>query len=276
MTTGELFNRVVRVQVEDIDVSNLHVEFDVTRHLDKEPNTASITIWNLGDINRAVLAETKAPIVQLSAGYEETKAGVIFLGNLQSGRTTHDDPDWISMLETGDGETAFQFDRINKAFSKGAKIETVLLAAAKRLKVGLGNVTKAIQGAKLVTGGTDFTNGYVASGNAANEFDVLVRSIGLTWSIQDGVIQIDTPDVPLADVSVVLTPSSGLIGSPTLGSDGVIELTALMNSDIVPGRQLEVESKVTTGRFKAEHCRYVGSNLPDSKDFYVKVEGSQL
>ncbi len=293
------FGRVIEVQVDTIKLGDLDVSFRVVKTLKKEPNTCELTIFNLNKEHRDQLAQTENPVCEIKAGYkgreEESSAalaavdnllgggdegggdegvGLIFLGDVRDVSSTYEPPDWVTTLESGDGEIATQFARINRSFAKGTSLSTALREAARAMDIGIGNAIKKASDGKLLDAGGEFLNTLTLSGPAPKELDRLVRSAGLEWSIQDGVLQILDPGLPLEDVSIVLAPDSGLVGSPEIGNDGVARIRSLINSDIVPGRQIELDSKAVKGRFRAERCEYVGSKFDN--DFYVDIEAKQL
>lgn len=289
------FDRSVEVQVDTIIITKLDVAFRVTKTLKKEPNTCELTIYNLNKEHRDQLAQIEAPVVKIKASYKgrgsagtaalaavdsllgnsnSTEAGLIFLGDVRDVSSRFDPPDWVTTLESGDGEKKKRGSRINKSFAKGTSLKTVMGEAAKALGVGLGNIDKKALSAKLLGAGGEFLNGVTLSGPASKELDRVIKSAGLEWSVQDGVLQILEPGKPLEDISVVLSSSTGLIGSPTIGNDGVVRMTALINSDIVPGRQLELDSATIKARCRAERCEYTGTNY--DMDFYVNIEAKEL
>lgn len=289
------FDREVEVQVDTIVITKLDVSFRVTKTLKKEPNTCEVTIYNLNKEHRDQLAQIEAPIVKIKASYKgrgstataalaavdsllgsanATEAGLIFLGDVRDVSSRYDPPDWLTNLESGDGEKSKRSARINKSFAKGTSLTTAMSEAAKAMGVGLGNIAKKSLSGKLLGAGGEFLNGLTLSGPASKELDRVVKSAGFEWSVQDGVLQLLDPGKPLEDISVKLSSSTGLIGSPTIGNDGVCRMTALINSDIVPGRQIELESETIKGRFRAERCEYTGTNY--DTDFYVNIEAKEL
>lgn len=296
------FDRIIEIQVDEIKLGELDVAFRVVKTLKKEPNSCELTIFNLNADHRAQLAQLEKPVVQIKAGYRgrpETGAaaaaaaaaaavaalgnsvtrndpgvGLVFLGDVRSAGSVYEPPDWVTTLESGDGETASQFARINRSFAKGTSLKTALREAAKAIGVGIGNAIKKAEEGKLLDAGGEFLNSLTLSGPATKEMDRLVKSAGLEWSIQDGVLQILSPGKPLEDTSVLLSPTTGLVGVPTIDSDGIVKIRALLNADIIPGRQIELQSKTVTGRFRAERCEYTGSKF--DRDFYVEIEGKEL
>ncbi len=321
------FDRDVRIKVEGLDIAGLHASFRIVKTLRKEPNTCELTIFNLSQPHRDEIAQSKAPIVEIKAGYkgrddpgaalievpalpfgagddEPEEPGLVFLGNVRDADSGFEPPDWITSLESGDGEKATRFSRINKSFVAGTSLATVLNEVAKSMSVGIGNAKKQIAKGNLLEAGKAFLNSVTVSGQSSKELDRIVKSAGLEWSIQDGALQLLELRKPLADVSIVLAPDTGLIGSPTIGNDGIVRVRSLLNSDIVPGRELEIDSKVLTqgpseggladvlgvnldldaalglggaesgSRFRAERVEYIGSNY--DRDYYCDIEAVEL
>ncbi len=294
------FDRVIEIQVDTVTVGGLDARFRVVKTLNpKAPNTCELVIFNLNEQRRDQLGQLESATAEISAGYkgrqttESTAAlqavddllgiggagadsgvGLIFKGDLRDISSVYEPPDWVTTLESGDGEKAKQFSRVNRSFTQGTSLSNVMTAVASDMGVGLGNVAQQALSGRLLEAGSSFINGVTVSGPAHKEFDRLVRSSGLEWSVQDGNLQLLGVGQTLQDTAVVLKPDTGLIGSPTIGSDGVARMTALINSDIVPGRLLNVESVTLEGRFRAERCEYVGSKFDN--DFYVNIEASQL
>lgn len=275
----ELFNRYYRVQVDTIVIDKLDIGFKVTKTLTKEPNTLELVIMNLNPDHRKALSETKSPVVQLEAGYKDFH-GVIFLGDVRNIDSVYEKPDWVTTISSGDGEKATQFDRINKSFTKGTSLTVVLKEVASSMStIGIGNVAQmAVQG-KLPGGAVAFPNGITVSGNSSREMSRLVRSAGLEWSIQDKKFQLLKAGETLLTKAYVLTPNTGLIGSPTVGYDaktkkGTLQFKSLLIPDILPGRQIVVKSAQVTGRFRIEKCEYDGDTVGQS--WYVNGEASKL
>lgn len=275
MTSDILYDRFFELQVADIIIRDLDIIFRAVRTLKKEPNTLELTIFNLNEEKRSRLQETKDPVVQLDAGYAD-RHGVVFLGDVREVDSTYQKPDWVTVLSSGDGEKATQFDRINKSFRKGTNLQNVISEIGKVMSdIGPGNLLKLALSGKLPGGGSDsFINGITVSGNASREMDRLVRSAGLEWSIQDKKFQLLKAGGFLPTETVVLTPESGLIGSPTIGNDGVLTFTSLLISDIIPGKQLEIKSDLVDGRFRVERCEYVGDFAGDV--WYVEGEAKEI
>jgi hypothetical protein len=274
MTGSLLFDRVYKLRVDKIETDSLDITFRVSKTLKTEPNTLELTIMNLNPDHRQQLQETKDPVVQLEAGYK-AKSGVIFLGDVRDVHSEYQAPDWVTTIESGDGEKATQFDRINKSFTKGTNLASVLQEVAKSMPdIGIGNLKQLALSGTLPGGTKTFVNGVTLSGSASKEMQKLVRSAGLEWSIQDKKFQLLEAGKTLQSTAIVLTPATGLIGSPTISNDGVLTFTSLLNSDILPGRQLVVASTQVQGTFRVERCTYEG--VTKGQPWYVSGEAKEI
>ena len=267
------FERQYEIQVGSILFSDLDVSFTVTKTLKPEPNTCDLIVYNLNPDNRKSLDDAESAVVRISAGYTDA-VGMIFLGDLREIASTYEPPNWITRLGSGDGETAVRESRINRSFAAGTNLVTVLKKAAEDMGIGAGNLDQLAPSGSLVEAGQEFLNSLTLSGPAAREFDRIARSAGFEFSIQDGAIQLLEAGQTLVDRAYVLTPSSGLIGSPTLGSDGTITFRALLNSDIIPGRQIVLQTETIDERIRAERCTYRGDW--GGNDWYIEGEGKAL
>lgn len=274
MNTGRQFSRYYEVLIDDIRIKGSTIDFTAVRSLDTIPNTLELSITNLGDSKRTYLQEHKNQVVQLTAGYED-HYGVIYLGECRAGVSRYQRPDWVTDISSGDGERQLAESRINKSFLPGVSYETVVLEVANSLgDVGLGNLKKILKKGKLPGGGQSFPNGITVSGPSKKELKKLMISSGLEWSVQNRQLQVLEANKSLGDIAYRLTPDSGLIGSPVLDNLGNLECRALLNPDIVPGRQIELDSRYVKGRFRATRCVYTGNSV--GGPWYVDIEGEKI
>jgi len=267
------FGRKYKIQVDTIVFDNLDVEFHILKSLKKDPNTLDLTIYNLNKDHRRQLESVENPIVQIEAGYEDNM-GVIYLGLLREVSSVLKQPDWVTTLTSGDGEKKKRNGRVNKSFAAGTKWKRVLKEVAKTLEIETGNLDEVIGSGKLIEATDEFSHGVVVSGQASKEMDRLIRSAGLEWSIQDGAFQILEAGKALAKEAIVLTPNTGLIGSPTVSSDGILTFTALLNPNILPGKQIHVFTDLISGFFRCEKIEYTCHSR--GNDWYVQGEATRL
>jgi len=285
---GQLRNRVCKVVVgaalgliqTAISVEKHRVHFVVEKSLKPEPNSCSLEIYNLAPDQRAQIeslkpktGSTRGIPVQIEAGYQDTGTSQIFLGDLRTVSSRRDGADWITTIESGDGEKAHANARIAVSFGPSTTADTALRAIVKALGVDQGNVPLVL--AKLRLGGVGqlFPKRAVLTESAAVHMTNFCKSAGLEWSIQDGAVQIVDRNKALSLFAVLLSSSSGLIESPSIDPDGVLSCKMLIQPDVKPGSLLVLDSKTIHGNYRIESARWDG----DTHDtpWYIEVEAKR-
>lgn len=270
---GNARKRRASLIVHDLDVSGLDFAFSVDRNLALEPNTAEISIFNLSPANRKRIGEQNGVGVQLTAGYEGSE-GLIFQGVLRRVESFRAGlVDFETRIAGGDGEDAIQTSRSSSTFPPGSTLIQALQVLIADLGVGVGNLPVAIAQYGLTKFTKAFPRGMVVTGSTADELSELLRSVGLSFSIQNGEIQIAESGVPSALSVVNLTAKTGLVGSPSI-NDGLLAATAFLNPEIVPGGLVNVVSADVVGAFTVTRATYHG--MTRSSDWYVDLEGDAV
>jgi len=281
----QLFGRNVAVNVGGLLIAtvssktgelkdSLRVKFKVVRTGKKEPNTADIQIYNLRKDNRTAIPE-KGIAVSIEAGYSENTSQ-IFLGNLEYSETVLDGRDWITSLQATDGGVAFKSARVNVSLTGPAAIGDVLQTAADALGVDLGNVAEKVREGSIRGALSEFTNGIVLSGKAEQQLDKVVRSMGYSWSIQDGALQLLGPDETVGEQAFLLQSGTGLIGVPEVGEEGLVKVRSLLQPEILPGKKVQIESigGNISGIYRVEKAVFTGDI--GGSDWYVDIEGKPV
>lgn len=233
------------------------MSFKVTKTLTKHPNTLDLKITNLSERTRSSL-QSKGAHVVLSAGYVGS-AAVIFSGDARTVDHVRSGTDWVTHVQCGDGERAFQLARFSASFRPGTPIIDVVRAGAKALGVGLGNLEAELAKGAFRGNLSQFASGYSARGRAAEELDRLFRTLGLGWSIQDGALQILRENAATVEQAVLLTPDTGLISSPDHGSPdkkgkpSVLKARSLLQPRLRCGGRVELRCEsVKGGQFRVQ------------------------
>lgn len=269
-----LFQRAYSLEVDDLKFSDRRVVFSVEKTLAPNPNAATIAIYNLDETARKKLTLAKYPTVRLAAGYEKTSPTQIFYGQLIHVEHNVVEQDMVTTLTTGDGAVAYRTARIEASFGPKTKTDAVLRTLIKALGLRPGNTQKALADLAKSSFANIYLQGTVVSGPVAHQITQLTRSAGLGWSIQDGAVQILDLNPTMAKFAIVLTPQTGLIGSPAISNKGIVSGKALIVPDMIPGRQIQITSKFLTGQFQLDKVTYEGDSFGDS--WYCLFEGSGL
>lgn len=267
-----LFNRSIRVVVNTIEIRDLDMSFKVSKSLKPEPNKAELRIYNLNEEHRSALEQTQTARVLVEAGYE-SGTSVLFLGDLRTTRSVTEGPSIVTALSSGDGEKAIQTARVSASLAKNSTPEQVLRTICEAMGVDTGNLNQAVNALRSAGISNHFAEGCVLSGSAYREMNAICKSVGLTWSIQDGKLQILPLRQALQGSAVLLSPQTGLIGSPTVDNKGVMSCRMLMAPDVFPGRLLVLESARLRGQYRIEACDYTGDTR--GQDWYIDLQAKR-
>ena len=228
---------------------DLRIRFKAVKNEESKPNTMEIEVFNLSEKSRSLL-EGKNTSLVLEAGYDGSTS-VIFKGNITRVNHELEEADIISKIEAADGGSRYRKARIEKGIPPGAKTKQVIDELVKSL--GL------TQGPILGVPNTQYANGISLSGLAKDRLDDVCRKNRLQWSIQDGVVQIIPEAETTQDSAVLVSPDSGLIGSPTRTKTGV-EFKMLLQPNLRPGRKVKLESRFIKGEFKVSRVDHSGDS----------------
>ena len=270
-----LFKRVAALTVGTLRFTALDFSFTVVRSLDREPNTAEIQIFNLSETSRASVEGEEQQRVRLEAGFEgDDGLSVIYEGDLRKASSTRDGPAIVTSVESGDGERQYRRARVNLSFGRDTSLRTVLERVGNAMGVGVGNLVEQAQTAGFEGLGNVFSEGVVMSGSAREELTGLLDGAGLEWSIQDGNLQVLGRGQALTLTAVVLRSGSGLVGSPSIDSEGLMSAQALLIPGVFPGRKVQIVSEFVNGFFRTTKASYTGDTR--GNDWFVSIEGRNV
>lgn len=267
-----MFGRQAAITVHDRKITGLRMQFKVDKTSKPDPNTLDLTIYNLSADTRARLAATKRPQVIVEAGYQQTEQ--LFKGDARTVYSVRQGPDWLTKVQCGDGERAYQFGRTDESFAPGTKTDAVVKRLVSDMGVGVGNALKKLKDGDFSGAMSTFVNGFTVSGNSADQFDRIMKSSGLDWSIQDGELQVLKPGTATDESAVLLTPDTGLVGSPEVGEDGVVKFTSLLQPGMRPGRKVQLKAAAMNGLFVLQRVTHQGDT--HGLEWYTICEAKAL
>lgn len=256
------FGRALRLEVgndsEGILIENLRVTFDIQKGNAKHPNKATITIFNLKESNRYKLATKVWTYARLHVGYglNNITYRLIFEGNITRVNDQRNGMDIQTVLECGDGRTAYTDSFISSTFAKGATYDDVIDEC-------LGQMDGVEEGYICVDKQTAFTRARTMYGQVTTVLDGVAKANNAVWSIQDGKLTIIPNDAVNDNDAVILSASSGMVGAPK-GTDKGLEVSANLNPALAIGGLIQIDSMFTqyNGQYKIDTLRFRGDNHP--------------
>jgi len=102
--------------------------------------------------------------------------------------------------------------------------------------------------------------GYTASGTALRVVQRVCRDIGAAYRVESGTLYVYPADAAPVTDAPRLTPSTGLLGSPSRGTDGTVEASATLLPSLRPGGVVVIEGEQVRGAFRVTACEHLVSS----------------
>lgn len=247
-----------------LDLSDLHFKFEVKNSDNESPNTASIRIYNLSaDTVRQITGRTPVEYtrVVLQAGYEGA-FGVIFDGTIKQfrrGRENATDT-YLDILAAAN-DLEYNFGVCNLTLAAGATHEDIAVAVSTAMGLEPG-VVKA-DDALRVTGGA-LPRGKVLWGMGRVHLRNLAASMGSTWTIENGKVNVVPLTGYLPGEAVVLSPMTGMVGVPEQTDQGV-RVKCLLNPRLRIGALVQIDQASVNQTFAQASSALPAGQLPYDK-----------
>ena len=291
-----LDRRAWRVTVAGAELPpEVDLDFEVSKsRKERRLNSCSLSIFNLSPDSRAFLEGISLDVkankkgtgkgsfkqvglqtgkirVEIEAGYEGVGTSLIFRGDLRRCWSERDSPDIVTKIWGEDGGRSALVSRAAGSFPPGTPVANVARYCAARAGVGEGNLVAALDGLLpgTVAAGV-YEEGTVLSGGALDELRRILRPSGVSFSIQDGVLQCLGRDGYIPSSTVVLSAATGLIGSPVKDQNGYVTATALIQPGLFVGGRVRFDSRDLQGDCRILGVEYAGSTY--GQDWYAKLE----
>jgi len=263
-----LYNRIVQLLVRvpgqaGVFIEDLRIRFQVKKTNRGEPNLATIEVSNLAESTRNALGKT-GTVATLQAGYRDSNDGPRIIAEMDvvDVRSIIVEPEVTTVIVCGDGVNALTSNKASHSYKGGTSAKSIIADVVKFAGLTLRDMA-----------GVDddtYNNGFSEAGPLRDILDKLTGKVNSRWSIQEGEVQITPLDKPASTSIVSLSPSSGLLGSPTrmnkIGEprspgqkDGWVA-TSLLRPDIKPDSIVKIESRQVNGQFRVESVTHTGDN----------------
>ncbi|MFW5880813.1 MAG: phage protein [Spirochaetota bacterium] len=243
--------------------------FEVQKTSTREPNTASVDIYNLRSDTRDRV-QSLDNVFQLRAGYEG-RMPIVATGDVSTYRIEREPPDVRVHLEAGDGLRALRDKRARLSYTAGTSVQDVYRDVVEQLGIR--------ESVPLVFSG-QFRAGFAFEGRASDALDEVLQSAGKEWSVQQGELVVSDQDQPVGTRPVaVVSPETGLLESPyRLGELNALgweyegwRVRMLMEPTIEPGSIVQIESRdISNGLYYVRTVTHSGDTYGD--DWTTEME----
>lgn len=206
-------NLVVASGGEGIDLSDLRFTFEVRSADVQSPNYAHIRVYNLSQPTmKKVRGEFDRVILQ--AGYEGSSYGVIFDGTIKQFRVGKENPTDVFLdIMAAEADIGYNFGVMCKTFASGSTMKDYMEEASTSMGVKLAQYPNIANPA--------LARGRVGFGMARGRARCAADTIGATWSIQNGGVQVIELTRYLPGQAVEINSLTGMIGIPEQTDEGV-------------------------------------------------------
>jgi len=229
------------------------------------PNEAQIELYN-PSANTITLAQRAGVRFRLWAGYGSS-AALVFQGDAVQGGIKITPPGRdatrVFRAELQDGGLAYRTGQVSLSFAKGVAMATVYGQVAEAMGLDAGQIQ--------LTDALTLPTGLTFAGPARELLGRLASISGAGATIRDGALYVVTQGGATKERAPLLTPATGLIGSPSQKDDGRVEVKALLDPSIRPLRPFRVESERVTGNFVCEDVTYRIDSR--GQEFYATATG---
>lgn len=225
---------------EGYDLSELRVVFKVDKKDNQTPANCLFSVYNLSSDMRNRFLRGEFTKVFLEAGYGDVIT-TIFTGNIKDKRAGSDNAtDTFVEVLAGDGDIALNFSIVNTTLAAGCTPSDHIDACYNALSdygVNKGQIDTPNSYA-LPRGKTMF-------GSTKDQLRQIGFANNMSLSVQDGALQGIKHSSYLKEPATVLSPTTGLVGSPVLTAEGV-NVKMLLNPQLKIRSVLKLDAALIT------------------------------
>lgn len=246
--------------------SDLRIEFNIEKDFSKHKNKAEIKIYNLRS-DKYLITEDENETqykVYLFIGHGEAKHR-LFVGDIECSSYEKIGPNWVFTIKANDCQSVTEETVLNKSYASGGSLKNALLdmlntvgekSKNAKKKFFVKNAVKWI--GDNVSNTLKIGSGLAVTGKLIDQFEKLMKEIDAKISTQDDKIEIIWENSNNKNDIVLLSPNSGLIGSPKRKNNNYIEFKSLLIPIISPGGLVKIESRNINDYYRIEKINYVG------------------
>lgn len=226
-----------------LDLSEMHFKFAVESSDFQTPNNAAVRIYNLSETTMSLVRKEYERVV-VQVGYEGTTTGVIFQGDIKQFRLGREGAtDRYLDILAADADLGYNFAITNRSWPAGSTAEDHIKAAAEAMGARVGTLPDFQDLPDMTnTNPSRLSRGKVGFGMARDLIRNAASTMGSTWSIQNGVVQVIPLRGYLRGDAVIINKLTGMVGIPEQTDEG-IKVQCLINPKIRIGGLIQLNNK---------------------------------
>ncbi len=226
-----------------------HISFSLEKSDTSTANTGKISVYNLDPEKLNILSQTDCHIA-LRAGYDANMP-LIASGTITYISTSLESADHATEIEFTEDLTALRDTYVAVGLSGSVNAKRVI----EHFAAEMGVAAAYSKSAAFV----QFRNGFSFVGSAQTGLSKVCKLCGLSWTLQNGVLQIRSGNEAMSYKAYLLSAETGLVEIPkriTFTQSGSSdkqngwEITYLLNGAIGINDCVRIQSKVISGVFR--------------------------
>lgn len=189
--------------------NTLDIEFDIPFTDKEEPDVSTVTIYNLSE--GSISDIEKEGYIFVNAGYRDmNNMANILTGNIEKVETEWQGVDKQTTITVSDGAKAWRVAKLNKTYKEGTKASVIMRDLANILKYEIIEIKPKKD--------IEYKLGKTIKGACSTSLRQLVKDTESKMFINKNRLVIRDRNIGY-QTGFVLSPESGLVGSPTLNKD---------------------------------------------------------
>ena len=253
-------------------ITDLRVEFEVTKTRAASPNKATVRIYNLSEATLQAVNQAGLHMI-LKAGYaDEGGPSNIFFGDTVRATLQKEPPNRVLEIEAMDGYSKMAQQNFSASFAPGVSEMDVFNAIQTALGYPLAGPLPPFNGT--------FPRGYAFSGKAKEALTQFLKRYEVSWSVQNEQLVLSIPGETSVKTGLMLSLDSGLLRLPEKIEESAkksgrrgnrYKLSTLLFPQLSPGAEVVVNAgDVQNVVMVLDSCEYVGDNY--GGDFRIVSE----
>lgn len=222
----------------------LHLTASIEHTSGPRPNKAKIKIHNLSE-DSARFVEGRGFTVQVAAG--QGISGLMFRGDITRAETRQETPTRVSAIEASEGNRIWSSSTISRSWPPNttrAQVTSDVLAA---MGAARGYVSPRLAPRRFATG-------LVWAGLCRDLLDLLYDAdatpFAERWTMSGNSVDILVDGETRPGNALLLTPETGLIGSPSRTKSGGVKFKSLLSPSLRPGGGVQIAGKFIRGTYR--------------------------
>ena len=215
-------------------------------------STGEVVVYNLSDTTRAALAEAGA-WVSATCLRDSVASELLTQGDIASVRSEISGRDMITTLAVDTGRRGLGV-RVSLSYPPGARLRNVVGQLAQGAGLSLAYFDERLERASMGAG-------WAYMGSVGDALRDACASSGAIWRIVGGGLYVEAERAQETAVARRFAPGTGLIGSPVVGDDGVVDVLVELETGIVPGSYFELSSRLLSGAYRAREVTHEASTV---------------